>query len=31
MGQPRLDLRKALALSAGLEDEEITRKLLLRK
>jgi len=31
MGQPRVDLRKALALAAGLEDEEIVRKLLLRK
>jgi len=31
MGQPRVDLRKALAMAAGLEDEEIARKLLLRK
>jgi hypothetical protein len=31
MGQPRIDLRKALAAAAGLEDEEILRKLTLRK
>jgi hypothetical protein len=31
MGAPRVDLRKALALAAGLEDEEIVRKTMLRK
>ena len=31
MGRPRIDLRKALAAAAGLEDEEILRKLTLRK
>ena len=31
MGQPRMDLRKALALAAGIEDEETARKLALRK
>jgi hypothetical protein len=31
MGTPRADLRKALALAAALEDEEIARKLNLRK
>lgn len=31
MGQPRIDPGKALAAAAGLEDEEILRKLTLRK
>jgi len=31
MGAPRADLRKALALAAALEDEEIVRKMTLRK
>ena len=31
MGQPRIDLRRALAAAAGLEDEETLRKLTLRK
>lgn len=31
MGQPRMNLDKALALSAAIEDEEIARKLALRK
>lgn len=31
MGVPRTDLDKALALAAGLEDEEILRKLAMRK
>jgi hypothetical protein len=31
MGTPRVDLSKALALAAELEDEEIARKLALRK
>lgn len=31
MGEARVDLRKALAVAAGLEDEEIARKLALRK
>jgi hypothetical protein len=31
MGEPRIDLDKALALAAGLEDEEILRKLAGRK
>jgi hypothetical protein len=31
MGEPRIDLRKALALAAALEDEEIVRKTTLRK
>ena len=31
MGRPRVDLDKALALVARLEDEEIARKLALRK
>ena len=31
MGQARVELDKALALAAGLEDEEIIRKLSLRK
>lgn len=31
MGPPRVDLDKALALAAGLEDEEVARKLSLRK
>lgn len=31
MGVPRVDLDKALALAAGLEDEEILRKMSLRK
>jgi len=31
MGAPRADLDKALALAAGLEDEEILRKLAMRK
>ena len=31
MGEPRADLRKALALSAALEDEEVARELTLRK
>lgn len=31
MGSPRIDLDKALALAAGLEDEEVLRKLAMRK
>ncbi len=31
MGAPRADLDKALALAAGLEDEEVLRKLAMRK
>ena len=31
MGRPNIDLDKALALAAQLEDEEIVRKLALRK
>ena len=31
MGQPRMDLTKALARAAELEDDEVLRKLLLRK
>lgn len=31
MGRPRVDLDKALALAARLEDDEVTRKLHLRK
>jgi hypothetical protein len=31
MGTPRLDIDKALALAARLEDEEVARKLSLRK
>ena len=31
MGRPRVDLDKALALAAHLEDDEVTRKLHLRK
>jgi hypothetical protein len=31
MGQPLFDLNKALAVSGELEDEEILRKLALRK
>src|SRR5438876_248319 len=31
LGQPRVDLRKALAIAAGLGDEEVLRKLTLRK
>jgi hypothetical protein len=31
MGEPRTDLRKALALAAALEDDEIVRKMTLRK
>ena len=31
MGRPKVDLDKALALAARLEDEEIARKLALRK
>jgi hypothetical protein len=31
MGRPRMDLRKALAQAAGMEDEETLRKLALRK
>jgi hypothetical protein len=31
LGRPRADLRKALAVAAELEDEEIVRKLELRK
>ena len=31
MGAPRLDLEKALALAVGLEDEELLRKMALRK
>ena len=31
MGAPRLDIDKALALAARLEDEEVARKLSLRK
>ena len=31
MGRPRVDLDKALALAARLEDEEVARKLSLRK
>jgi hypothetical protein len=31
MGTPRVELDKALALAAGLEDEEILRKMTLRK
>lgn len=31
MGQPRVDLTKALAVAASLEDEEIRRKLAARK
>ena len=31
MGQPRMDLRKALAQTAAMEDEETLRKLALRK
>ena len=31
MGRPRIDLRKALAEAAKMEDEEIRRKLTLRK
>ena len=31
MGRPRFDLDKALALAAGLEDEEILRKTAQRK
>ncbi len=31
MGGPRADLRKALALAAALEDDEIVRKMTLRK
>jgi hypothetical protein len=31
MGVPRVDLRKALAVAAALEDEEILRKMTLRK
>ena len=31
MGRPKVDLDKALALAAHLEDEEIARKLALRK
>jgi hypothetical protein len=31
MGVPRIKLDKALALAAALEDEEITRKMMLRK
>jgi hypothetical protein len=31
MGAPRFDLDKALALAAELEDEEVIRKVALRK
>lgn len=31
MGRPRMDLRKALAQAAAMEDEETLRKLTLRK
>jgi hypothetical protein len=31
MGAPRFDLAKALALAADLEDEEVVRKMALRK
>lgn len=31
MGPPRLDLDKALAFAAGLEDDEVVRKMTLRK
>ncbi len=31
MGTPRVDLDKALALAAGFDDEEILRKMTLRK
>lgn len=31
MGSPRVDLDKALALAAGFDDEEILRKMSLRK
>jgi hypothetical protein len=31
MGRPAIDLDKALALASGLEDEEVLRKLSLRK
>ncbi len=31
MGEARVDLDKALALAAGLEDEEVLRKVALRK
>lgn len=31
MGRPRMDLRKALAQAAAMEDEETLRKLALRK
>ena len=31
MGAPRLDLGKALALASDLEDEEVVRKMALRK
>jgi hypothetical protein len=31
LGVPDVDLRKALAIAAGLEDEEIVRKMRLRK
>ena len=31
MGHPRVDLDKALALAAALEDEEVRRKMSLRK
>lgn len=31
MGRPRVDLDKALALAAALEDEEVLRKMSLRK
>lgn len=31
LGSPRVDLRKALAVAAALEDEEILRKSMLRK
>ena len=31
MGAPRFDVDKALALAAGLEDEEVIRKMALRK
>jgi hypothetical protein len=31
MGEPRIDVRKSLAAAARLEDEEILRKLMLRK
>jgi hypothetical protein len=31
MGAPRVELLEALAIAAGLEDEEVLRKMALRK